>query len=309
MVAAGFESRWLHRIEDLVEHSLQPIMSLLLTVEDFFHLDIVASISLVSLLGLIRYLATRMIISKSKASLPVQRRWSATIRNILFFLGLIGLLMIWAPQLRTFALSLTAVAVALVLATKELILCFSGSFLRASSGAFSIGDRVEIGNVRGEVVDHNIFVTTLHEFEGGPRSSQFTGRTAVVPNSILLSTPVRNLSLLRNFAYHSFCLTLEPTVNIFRQRAFIEATVQRHYSSYIQEANRVNALIERRSAIDLQDELFAMRMGTSDIGKYCLTITLFCPIDAAQSLEMEIMSDLMSHFHDLMEQDKVGGQA
>jgi small-conductance mechanosensitive channel len=274
----------------------------LLAIEGFPLLDIVASAALLCLLVVIRLVATRMLRSKTEASPHIQRRWAATIRNILFFLGLIGLVLIWAPQLRTFALSLTAVAVALVVATKELILCFSGSFLRASTRPFAIGDRIEIGTIRGEVVDHNIFVTALHEFDGTAQSFQFTGRTVVVPNSILLNTPVRNFSLLREFTYHSFSLTLEPTANVFEHQDMIEATVERHYAPHRERAAQVNAAIERRSSVDLKDALVSVRFGTTDVGKYRVTITLFCPSSAAETLERQITCDLMTRLHDLARQ-------
>jgi small-conductance mechanosensitive channel len=64
---------------------------------------------------------------------------------------LLGLVLIWAPQLWTFALSLAAVAVEIVVATKEMILCISGSLMRASPRAFSVGDWIEVADVRGEV--------------------------------------------------------------------------------------------------------------------------------------------------------------
>jgi small-conductance mechanosensitive channel len=284
-----------------MDSDVNDFMAQLLALEGFPLLDIAASLVLLGLLVVIRLVANRLIRSKTEASPHIQRRWTATIRNVLFFLALTGLVLIWAPQLRTFALSLTAVAVALVVATKELILCFSGSFLRASTRSFAIGDRIEIGNIRGEVVDHNIFVTALHEFDGGAQF-QFTGRTAVVPNSILLNTPVRNFSLLRNFTYHSFSLTIEPTVNVFEHRDMIEAAIERHYAPHREGAVQVNAAIERRSAVDLQDALMSVRIGTTDIGKYRVSITLFCPSSAAEALEQQITYDLMSRLHDLARQ-------
>ena len=134
------------------------------------------------ILLLVRLAAGLAIRRRTDAAPHLRRRWSANVRNLLLILALIGLMLIWAPQLRTFALSLTAVAVAIAIATKELILCFSGSFMRASSRSFTVGDWIEIAGTRGEVVDHNIFVTIVHEFE--PGTYNYTGRTAVLPNSV-----------------------------------------------------------------------------------------------------------------------------
>ncbi|MDZ7811403.1 MAG: hypothetical protein U5L11_16880 [Arhodomonas sp.] len=60
-------------------------------------------------------------------------------RNLAVIIAAIGLVLIWLPALHTFALSITAFAVALVIATKELILA-SGTVLRTLSRPFEIGD-------------------------------------------------------------------------------------------------------------------------------------------------------------------------
>lgn len=258
-------------------------------------LDIAATLALILSLLLARLVAGHTIRVRTDAQPHLRRRWTASVRNFLVFLGLIGVIMIWAPQLRTFALSLTAVAVAVVIATKELILCFSGSFLRASSRSFSVGDWIEIGGVRGEVTDHNIFVTTLHEFE--PGSFNPTGRTAVVPNSALLSQITRNDSLARKFTYHRFVLTVDPAIDIFAHRQAITALVERRYGAVTEEAAKANALIERRTGVDLPDNLARVEFRTSDLGKYRIIITLFCPTRRVDTLENDVTCDVMSFLH------------
>jgi small-conductance mechanosensitive channel len=260
-------------------------------------LDLGASLALILSLLVVRFIAGHAIRSRTEAAPHLQRRWTASVRNLLLVVAFIGLVLIWAPQLRTLALSLTAVAVALVVATKELILCVSGSILRASSRAFAVGDWIEVGGVRGEVIDHNLLVTTLHEFE--PRAFGYTGRTAVVPNSALLSQTLRNDSQTREHAYHAFSLTSEPEVDVFAHRAKIEEIVARLYAPYAREAARANAAVERRFGVDLVDALLRVRFATTDLGKYRIEITAFCPTKLAQGLENDITCEVMSHLHGL----------
>jgi len=256
--------------------------------------DLAASAVLILLLLLVRILAIRFIRRKTALAPNLQRRWITSIRYVLFFLLLVGLVLIWAPQLRTFALSLTAVAVALVVATKELILCFTGSFMRASSRFFSVGDWIEVNGIRGEVVDHNLFVTTLQELDGGPHAFHYSGRTAVVANSAFFANPVRNLSFLKDHLFYSFAITVDPAVDIFAHRARIRDIVERHYAPLRPQAAHVNAQIERRAGVDLLDPEVRIRFSTTDLGKYRITITLFCPSARAEELETEIVCDLMA---------------
>ncbi len=262
-------------------------------------LDLAASLALVLILLLIRLLAGLAIRRRTDAAPHLQRRWSANVRNLLLILALIGLMLIWAPQLRTFALSLTAVAVAIAIATKELILCFSGSFMRASTRSFAVGDWIEIAGTRGEVVDHNIFVTIVHEFE--PGTYNYTGRTAVLPNSIFLGLPMRNDSPMRDYAYHGFSLTLEPVVDVFAQRAAIEAIVRRHHSTHGEAAEKAYALVKRRFHADHLHEQVRIAFRTTELAKYRIDVTLFCPTRLAESLENDISCEVMSHLHGLSE--------
>ena len=48
-----------------------------------------------------------------------------------------------------------------------------GSFLRATSGSFAIGDRIRVGDTRGVVIDHSLLVTTLLEI--GPSLRERVG--------------------------------------------------------------------------------------------------------------------------------------
>lgn len=256
--------------------------------------DVVESLLLIVVVVLVTTLSVRFVRRRTRAAPHVQRRWTANLKNAAWFLLLAGLVLIWAPQLQSLALSLTAVAVAIVVATKELILCFSGSFMRTSSRAFSVGDWVEIGGVRGEVVDHNIFATTLQEIDG----SHFTGRTVVMPNSAFLTSPVRNMNLLRSFAFHNFSITVDPAFNLFREEAAIREVVERHVAPFAADAARANAQIERRSGVDIQEPTVRLRFSTTDLGKYRATITVFVPTAEAEAIEAGAVREIMEALHE-----------
>jgi small-conductance mechanosensitive channel len=150
---------------------------------------ILSGIFLIAVL-VVRAVLVRAAGNAQSLSLDSRRRWIVNIRNSMVVVALIGLVFIWANELRTLALSLVAVAAALAIATKELILCFSGGVWRTFSKVYAIGDRIEVGPVRGDVVDVNLFATTVLELESGEHTQQFTGRSVTFPNSLLLSSPL-----------------------------------------------------------------------------------------------------------------------
>lgn len=166
-----------------------------------------ATILLLVSLFVLRWISLRYLRRERRISNELKKRWQSLIKNAFVLAGFIGLVLIWAPQLRAFALSLTAVVVAIVIATKELILCISGSLLRASSSTFAIGDLVAYAGHTGYVVDQNLLTTQLQEVDA--ESGILSGNQIVLPNSLFLNHAVTNYSHLRPYCVHSFSLFID----------------------------------------------------------------------------------------------------
>ena len=161
--------------------------------------------------------------------LRARTRWMALAITVL------GLVVIWADELHTIALSLVAIAAALVLATKELIMCMSGTLVRASGGSFEIGDRIEVEGVRGDVIDHQLLTTTVLEIGPGHRP---TGRTVVLPNSLFLSAKVFNETLTDNFVLHVITVPVLATANIAAQQERLLALANEVCGEFTADAGR-----------------------------------------------------------------------
>ena len=168
----------------------------------------IVTITLLLALLAFRFAALRAIQNAELPSSHMRRRWIVITRNLSVLLFLFFSIIVWASELKTFAISLVAVAAAVVLATKELLLCISGSILRSSSDIYGIGDRIEIQELRGDVVDFSLFTTTLLEVGPGDFSHQHTGRAVVIPNSLLLAHPVVNETYTDDYVLHTMVVPL-----------------------------------------------------------------------------------------------------
>ncbi|WP_082836221.1 mechanosensitive ion channel domain-containing protein [Croceicoccus bisphenolivorans] len=245
--------------------------------------DVLASIALLAILAAIQLILSRALSKRADLTRSVVRRWSANTRNFLMLVALVGLIMIWAPQLRTFALSLTAFAVAVVVAMKELILCLSGSALRTFTRAYSVGDFIELGGTRGEVLDHNLLVTRLGEFERREGSMLATGREVILPHSLLFGTPLRVEAAVAGQLRHTIQLTFEPQGNLFAAQTEIrDAVLSAFEKSGGKEANRVE-----------------VALSTSDIGKYRVEIKFPVTPDQVGQTEQAVICTVGNLVHSL----------
>jgi len=173
---------------------------------------------------LVRSVVLRSLMLRAPDDPSEVRRLRALIRNVALVVMLIGAAVIWANELRTLALSLVAVAAAIVIATKELILCLSGALYRQSANLFRVGDRIEVNNVRGDVIETGLLSTTVLEVTGPGQLHAHTGRAVVVPNAFFLSHAVTNESFSSQYVLHTMEIALAKGADVARvERAFNEA--------------------------------------------------------------------------------------
>lgn len=195
-----------------------------------------------SMLLLLTVLVARAIMAgflrKAVHSTELRRRWLVQTRNALILITLLGLVIIWAEELRTLALSIVAIAVAFVVATKELILCLIGTIIKSGSGSFNIGDRIQIKDFRGDVIDQNLLATTILEVGPGKLTHQRTGRMTVIPNSLFVSEPVINESFTNNYVLHVFTVPFKREDDWeSAQEAFLKSA-NKHCKPYLADAKK-----------------------------------------------------------------------
>jgi small-conductance mechanosensitive channel len=248
-----------------------------------------ASVLLLLLMMLLRVVVARNLLRVESVPLEQRRRWMVSLRNAAVFIFLFGLLIIWAEQVRTWALSLVAVAAAFVIATKELILCVSGAVLRGFSRPFTVGDRVEIGGIRGDILDQSILTTTILEVGPGAQNHHRTGRSITVPNSMLLSGPVINESYLDDFVLHAFSVMLSPDEDWEESERILLEAAQQESASFIQQAIEQSKAVARKEGFDSPSMEPRTTVRIPEANKIELLVRIPCPLQKKSSLEQAIL--------------------
>jgi hypothetical protein len=125
-------------------------------------------------------------------SIEQKARFISNTRTLFVVVVMITFLVLWATQLYQFILSIAALGAAMAIASKEVILNFGGTFYRAFARPFSVGDRIEVKEIRGYVVDIGLMSTQMLEVGPKDYTQQYTGRLVSIPNSTFLSDTVYN---------------------------------------------------------------------------------------------------------------------
>jgi len=208
---------------------------------------IIASIVLIVAVFGGRYIVIRFVRGRLPTRDTLQLRWTSQVRAFSYTILAFGLFTIWAAELQALAVSFVVLAMAVVWATKETFACMQGAVYRLSSNAFQVGDRINVGGIRGDVIDPGLLSTTVLEVGKG---HQRTGRTISIPNSLFMTEPVLNESLTGEFMLHLLTIPVDRDADLaaIEERALRAANDA--CADFIDDVRRPIALRYRRHGLN-----------------------------------------------------------
>jgi small-conductance mechanosensitive channel len=123
-------------------------------------------------------------------------------KNIVYivnFFILLLIIFIWLHNINSITIFLSVIGAGLALALQEVILCVAGWFLILARRPFEVGDRIEMGGVKGDVIDIRLFQTSVLEIGNWVDADQSTGRIVNIPNSAVFKK--ENYNYNRGFEF------------------------------------------------------------------------------------------------------------
>lgn len=207
-------------------------------------------------------------------------------RNVLALLVVTALFMVWVREVAGFVLSIAAIAGAMLIVSKELIMCWLGTMVRTISRPFQIGDIVEIGTWRGKVIDADMLTTTLLEM--GP-AHQFTGYHSHIPNSVFLSLGVKNLSVTGQYFLNFLTVPVDARSDIEALRLLLLDAALPVVKPFQAEATEHMQRIADFHVIDLPSCEPKALVEPVDSRQLNLVLRFACPSHQRVSVEQQIL--------------------
>jgi small-conductance mechanosensitive channel len=245
----------------------------------------------------LRFVAIRRLAKMEFAAQEARRRAVVLVKNAFLFLALFGLFIIWATELRTLAISLFAITAAIVVATKELILCLSGGLYRTMMKGATIGDRIEIGNHRGDIIDQTLLTTTLLEVGPGQLTQQATGRAVVLPNALFLSTAMINESFTEEYIAHTFQIPLKIDEDWERAEQILMEACNAEVSEFLEEARNHMKELHERTALGGPSVEPRVIVKIPEAGKITLIARIAAPSRRKGRVEQAIIRRFLRGFY------------
>jgi small-conductance mechanosensitive channel len=181
------------------------------------------------------------------------------------------------------------VSAALIYVMQEPLLNLVGWMIVTVMGLYKLGDRIEMNNTRGYVVEITPMNTTLREFGGVMYGDSFTGRYVTVPNSHVLKSNVFNYTKDTPFVWDQVIVNVTHESDVkLAERVMLD--VAEETVGPMMRENRAH-LRSKYEFADLADYMaeepkVGWSFGSSSIE---LTLLYFCPVFAKGSYRTRLV--------------------
>lgn len=214
-------------------------------------------------------------------------------RNLVWVSAVLLILALWSNQITGFMISIAALAGALLVVSKEFILCLWGAVVISLNKSLKIGSTIEIGKHTGQLVNTGFFSFELAEI--GPSKKQ-TGRLLQVPNSQIFLETLKNLSSYGPYGVHLIDFNFDKTVDLETAETLVLQLANEAGKEWIDQAEKHFSALERNYFVDLpkaQPEVF-----WTSVDEKCLrmTLRLACPLSKRGRIEKAIVKAFWTQY-------------
>jgi small-conductance mechanosensitive channel len=162
-------------------------------------------------------------------------QWRKTTNYIYYFSLVAALGLIWLADITNWATYLGLVSAGLAIALSDPITNFAGWVYIFWSQPFKVGERIQIGEHAGDVIDAGVFQFTLLEVGNWVDAEQSTGRMIHIPNRKVFSDPLANYSKGFQFIWNEIPVLVTFESNWRKTKTILQEIIAKHEQDFRQD--------------------------------------------------------------------------
>jgi small-conductance mechanosensitive channel len=174
-----------------------------------------------------QYINSRVEEPKARQSMRRAVNWGMAVA-ITLVLGIL-----WLERLGNLSVALGLVTAAAAVALQEVVSSFAGWVLITSGRAFDIGDRIEMGGIRGDVIGFGVLRTTLMEIGNWVKGDQYTGRIVTISNSAVFQNPIYNYTRYFQFLWDELSVPITFDSDFRKAQRILSDVASEHTDTLI----------------------------------------------------------------------------
>ncbi|MBD3210507.1 mechanosensitive ion channel [Candidatus Micrarchaeota archaeon] len=204
--------------------------------------------TLVALAGL--YLVFKIIfeeiVAKQISEFKARYSFRKAVSIVYFVVVIITIIAIWIESPEALLVTYGLIAAGIAVALQDLFKNLAGGLLLLIFRLYKVGDRIEINQKCGDVIDIDILYTTLLEIKEWVDGDQATGRLVLIPNHFVLSGIVHNYTKDNDFIWDEVWVPVTYDSDWSKAASLAKKLVEKETDEVAKKAQRQIKEIQKR---------------------------------------------------------------
>lgn len=257
-------------------------------------MKIISSLIIVLGLWLARFLIVNIMWRRIE---DVRNRYIAqkTVTYTVVLLGIIMIGRVWFEGFEPLATFLGLLSAGLVIALKDLVTNIAGWIFIMFRRPFTLGDRIQMGEHAGDVIDIRLFQFTLMEIGNWVDSDQSTGRVVHIPNGKVFAETLANYSKGFHYIWNEIPVLITFESNWERAKEILKDIANRRAEHLSEIAEKRVREASKKFMIYFQKLTPIVYTSVRDSG-VLLTIRYLCEPRSRRGTEEAIWEEILAEF-------------
>jgi small-conductance mechanosensitive channel len=150
--------------------------------------------------------------------------------------GLIFILVfviLFASEFKEFAIPFSVIGAGIAFSLQEVIASMAGRIIIVLTSLYQVGDRIQIGEIQGDVINIGFMRTSLMEIGNWVKADQYSGRIVHVTNAIVLKDNVVNYSGTFPFVWDEIVVPVRYGSDQHLARKILLSITRQHVEEHI----------------------------------------------------------------------------
>ncbi len=161
-----------------------------------------------------------------------------TVNYIIFFFSFIFLVRTWFGAFDSIGTYFGLLSAGLAIALQDLLVNFAGWIFILFRKPFNLGDRIEIENIVGDVIDQRVFQFSVIEIGNWVDADQSTGRIIHIPNGKVFKTHQANFTAGFEYIWHEIPVLVTFESDWKKAKEILNDAVTKHAISLSKDAEK-----------------------------------------------------------------------
>ncbi|MBN1986423.1 MAG: mechanosensitive ion channel, partial [Prolixibacteraceae bacterium] len=198
---------------------------------------IILSLAVIFVLWMFRIVVLRMVWRQTK-NVKTRYQWKRTLSMTIPFIGIILVGSVWVEAFRQFGAFLGLFSAGLAIALKDPLTNLAGWVFIMFRKPFVVGDRVQIGEHAGDVVDIRLFQFTILEIGNWVDADQSTGRIIHIPNGKVFMEAQANYSTGFEYIWNELRVRLTFESNWEKAKNILQQIINEYAADISKDAEK-----------------------------------------------------------------------